>query len=117
MVVARTLMSTSSGPICGIGASISSAPDSGLVLHMARMVSDISFFSSVSLAHTVVGLYRSQLDAVYEQCSISFDIVYCNEYEQRGSAPAPPDLSLIHISEPTRLGMISYAVFCLKKKK
>ena len=27
-----------------------------------------------------------------------------------------PLLSLIHISEPTRLGMISYAVFCLKKK-
>src|SRR5665648_381902 len=26
-------------------------------------------------------------------------------------------LSLIHISEPTRLGMISYAVFCLKKKQ
>src|SRR5450759_5131250 len=29
----------------------------------------------------------------------------------------PYYLSLIHISEPTRLGMISYAVFCLKKKK
>src|SRR5450759_5776021 len=29
----------------------------------------------------------------------------------------PYKLSLIHISEPTRLGMISYAVFCLKKKK
>src|SRR5450756_3069727 len=29
----------------------------------------------------------------------------------------PMSLSLIHISEPTRLGMISYAVFCLKKKK
>src|SRR5450756_2508747 len=28
----------------------------------------------------------------------------------------PDYLSLIHISEPTRLGMISYAVFCLKKK-
>src|SRR5450756_2988326 len=28
---------------------------------------------------------------------------------------AVKDLSLIHISEPTRLGMISYAVFCLKK--
>eukprot|EP00658_Telonema_sp_P-2_P035448 TRINITY_DN2577_c0_g1_i3.p1 TRINITY_DN2577_c0_g1~~TRINITY_DN2577_c0_g1_i3.p1 ORF type:complete len:138 (+),score=35.52 TRINITY_DN2577_c0_g1_i3:37-450(+) len=27
------------------------------------------------------------------------------------------DLSLIHISEPTRLLSISYAVFCLKKKK
>ena len=26
-------------------------------------------------------------------------------------------LSLIHISEPTRLGMISYAVFCLKKNR
>ena len=27
------------------------------------------------------------------------------------------DLSLIHISEPTRRVVISYAVFCLKKKK
>ena len=33
-----------------------------------------------------------------------------------GAVPAL-ELSLIHISEPTRLGMISYAVFCLKKKK
>src|SRR5450756_3013565 len=32
-------------------------------------------------------------------------------------ANASRHLSLIHISEPTRLGMISYAVFCLKKKK
>src|SRR5450756_2776848 len=31
--------------------------------------------------------------------------------------PMEQILSLIHISEPTRLGMISYAVFCLKKKK
>ena len=30
---------------------------------------------------------------------------------------ATKDLSLIHISEPTRLLSISYAVFCLKKKK
>ena len=29
----------------------------------------------------------------------------------------PSVLSLIHISEPTRLLSISYAVFCLKKKK
>src|SRR5674536_374926 len=29
----------------------------------------------------------------------------------------PANLSLIHISEPTRLLSISYAVFCLKKKK
>src|SRR5450756_2882062 len=31
------------------------------------------------------------------------------------SRPPGYILSLIHISEPTRLGMISYAVFCLKK--
>ncbi|MHA6497752.1 TrmH family RNA methyltransferase, partial [Escherichia coli] len=28
-----------------------------------------------------------------------------------------PDLSLIHISEPTRLDVIAYAVFCLKRAK
>ena len=33
-----------------------------------------------------------------------------------GALPAPQALSLIHISEPTRLLSISYAVFCLKKK-
>src|SRR5450759_3532267 len=32
-----------------------------------------------------------------------------------GASAPVPSLSLIHISEPTRLGMISYAVFCLKK--
>ncbi len=30
---------------------------------------------------------------------------------------AVDSLSLIKISEPTRLGMIMYAVFCLKKKR
>ena len=33
-----------------------------------------------------------------------------------GDAPGM-NLSLIHISEPTRQAEISYAVFCLKKKK
>ena len=32
-------------------------------------------------------------------------------------AHAESELSLIHISEPTRPRLISYAVFCLKKKK
>src|SRR5450756_2966090 len=36
---------------------------------------------------------------------------------QVGQPESAIALSLIHISEPTRLGMISYAVFCLKKKK
>src|SRR5450756_3204243 len=39
------------------------------------------------------------------------------QVNDRFSAYVDLDLSLIHISEPTRLGMISYAVFCLKKKK
>src|SRR5680860_1751801 len=34
-----------------------------------------------------------------------------------GDGPAVAPLSLIHISEPTRRTPISYAVFCLKKKK
>ena len=34
-----------------------------------------------------------------------------------GAAGVLDNLSLIHISEPTRLLSISYAVFCLKKKK
>src|SRR5678815_3094260 len=39
-----------------------------------------------------------------------------NIFRQRGTH-AIVMLSLIHISEPTRLLSISYAVFCLKKKK
>ncbi len=43
-------------------------------------------------------------------------------YGLNASGPAPEAitidyLSFIHISEPTRLRRISYAVFCLKKKK
>ena len=41
-------------------------------------------------------------------------IVNCAAYTQVDKAE---DLSLIHISEPTRQAEISYAVFCLKKKK
>src|SRR5450756_1763282 len=45
-------------------------------------------------------------------------IVRAVAFEYRGKINSPVwrarwDLSLIHISEPTRLGMISYAVFCL----
>ena len=38
-------------------------------------------------------------------------------YRFTGEANASGKLSLIHISEPTRPEPISYAVFCLKKKK
>ena len=37
--------------------------------------------------------------------------------EATGGSAVEGSLSLIHISEPTRQAEISYAVFCLKKKK
>src|SRR5450756_2991319 len=42
--------------------------------------------------------------------------VYSYDFTPAGRSEPAIHLSLIHISEPTRLGMISYAVFCLKKK-
>src|SRR5674536_377112 len=43
----------------------------------------------------------------------------CGRQRRLVAPPGPTaiTLSLIHISEPTRLLSISYAVFCLKKKK
>src|SRR5428012_14642 len=41
--------------------------------------------------------------------------IHWNQPEWNGMERTGMELSLIHISEPTRLGMISYAVFCLKK--
>ena len=40
-----------------------------------------------------------------------------SETQARTAIVAAQELSLIHISEPTRLLSNSYAVFCLKKKK
>ena len=40
-----------------------------------------------------------------------------NELEAAATDTSISVLSLIHISEPTRQAEISYAVFCLKKKK
>ena len=40
-----------------------------------------------------------------------------NKYNVGLDAAILMNLSLIHISEPTRQAEISYAVFCLKKKK
>src|SRR5674476_61590 len=43
------------------------------------------------------------------------EIYYPSDYLGADGEPLH-DLSLIHISEPTRQAEISYAVFCLKKK-
>src|SRR5665648_558475 len=57
----------------------------------------------------------------FKNCGLPMtDIVDYTEETDTNKLMGRPNqyiLSLIHISEPTRLGMISYAVFCLKKKK
>src|SRR5450756_2733976 len=52
------------------------------------------------------------------QSGNKIDLCIAHHPEGRAlAALADVMLSLIHISEPTRLGMISYAVFCLQTKK
>eukprot|EP00658_Telonema_sp_P-2_P025598 TRINITY_DN20308_c0_g1_i1.p2 TRINITY_DN20308_c0_g1~~TRINITY_DN20308_c0_g1_i1.p2 ORF type:complete len:104 (-),score=4.07 TRINITY_DN20308_c0_g1_i1:74-385(-) len=50
-------------------------------------------------------------NCIFESKAIRVDIT------PRDTIARGISLSLIHISEPTRLLSISYAVFCLKKKK
>ena len=50
----------------------------------------------------------------FHRATMKFYYDYLNDF---GCNTEYIDLSLIHISEPTRLLSISYAVFCLKKKK
>ena len=60
--------------------------------------------------------FRTRLSRALEQRGFQVDPVE-TVAEARSKIRISPPLSLIHISEPTRLRRISYAVFCLKKKK
>src|SRR5450756_2757635 len=55
----------------------------------------------------------TEIEAVFR--SLKSDLVLRPIFHQTDARIEAHILSLIHISEPTRLGMISYAVFCLKK--
>eukprot|EP00658_Telonema_sp_P-2_P012045 TRINITY_DN14595_c0_g1_i1.p1 TRINITY_DN14595_c0_g1~~TRINITY_DN14595_c0_g1_i1.p1 ORF type:complete len:223 (+),score=73.63 TRINITY_DN14595_c0_g1_i1:248-916(+) len=72
------------------------------------------------LAYSVFGLGNTQYEE-YNAMGRYFDTRLAELGAQRigeyGEGDDDKDLSLIHISEPTRLLSISYAVFCLKKKK
>src|SRR5665648_177073 len=58
-------------------------------------------------------LFKPIIDKVLQMEAIPSAIEVCH-IKPAELGDAIGDLSLIHISEPTRLGMISYAVFCLK---
>src|SRR5450759_5965043 len=71
--------------------------------------------------HTGITTTRLRLGAVYAGLNDLFSPVWAwyynltgdDKYRQQGDVLwSHGFLSLIHISEPTRLGMISYAVFC-----
>ena len=59
---------------------------------------------------------HAELEAIRDACARlgSWRLHGCTLYVTLEPCPM---LSLIHISEPTRQAEISYAVFCLKKKK
>eukprot|EP00658_Telonema_sp_P-2_P051044 TRINITY_DN39056_c0_g1_i1.p1 TRINITY_DN39056_c0_g1~~TRINITY_DN39056_c0_g1_i1.p1 ORF type:complete len:131 (-),score=41.18 TRINITY_DN39056_c0_g1_i1:72-464(-) len=75
------------------------------LLHVLRRNQDALIAIAENLAGSVTGHGGADFGIVDEEI-LMFIIVAMS-----------PRLSLIHISEPTRLLSISYAVFCLKKKK
>ena len=66
-------------------------------------------------ASNVAAEKRSQPQILVETAGLSEEKWLA--YRRKGIGGSDVALSLIHISEPTRRTPISYAVFCLKKKK
>src|SRR5678816_4367696 len=58
---------------------------------------------------------QNQTKRIVLSCACALPLTHLYPYEELSERAF--DLSLIHISEPTRLLSISYAVFCLKKKR
>ena len=61
--------------------------------------------------------HRAKIDEIDKQIVALLNKRAGHSLVIRGLKPGAHLLSLIHISEPTRQAEISYAVFCLKKKK
>ena len=71
----------------------------------------------ISMPSAMILLWAAQLLAIYLGYGLYRMEVLLYNLPGNVDGMSRIGLSLIHISEPTRLGMISYAVFCLKKKK
>src|SRR5665648_1162029 len=89
------------------------------------VINKMAFFSD-SLGHgaftgiaigSILGLMEPVLAAVVFSIAFALGITFIKNKSRASTDTIIGvfSLSLIHISEPTRLGMISYAVFCLKK--
>ena len=73
---------------------------------------------SVGMGSSVEGIQAKWDNAISNPIDPQFvDNAPCHEIIEDGASLSQPGLSLIHISEPTRQAEISYAGFCLKKKK
>ena len=79
-------------------------------LHSTR-VSLAAALRDVKALHSELELERTERERERQEVDAIWDLA------QQREASLLWELSLIHISEPTRRRGISYAVFCLKKKK
>src|SRR5660398_213612 len=95
------------------------APPTSLIRRMRRLrTSDRDRGLPRLLRKTASSSLRSTSTTPVPQSPSSAPLPPSREALLAQPAPFSPFLlSLIHISEPTRLRRISYAVFCLKKKK
>src|SRR5659263_701303 len=60
------------------------------------------------------GMNNELIPDIYNTGADYYTYWFYNQFNLPDLKEGEQVLSLIHISEPTRLGMISYAVFCLK---
>src|SRR5678810_1404526 len=86
------------------------------IIEMLRQRSRPYLFSN-SVAPPIVAGSLAVLDLLEKSTELRDRLESNTKYFREGMTSSGFDLSLIHISEPTRQAEISYAVFCLKKKK
>eukprot|EP00658_Telonema_sp_P-2_P073650 TRINITY_DN62755_c0_g1_i1.p1 TRINITY_DN62755_c0_g1~~TRINITY_DN62755_c0_g1_i1.p1 ORF type:complete len:544 (-),score=53.64 TRINITY_DN62755_c0_g1_i1:58-1689(-) len=84
---------------------------------LGRLLRERGVDTSIGRYHQSLRSIPQDSDDSWETMSSEERVAFELEEDVVASAEDPLKLSLIHISEPTRLLSISYAVFCLKKKK
>src|SRR5674536_5804 len=84
-------------------------------LESLKLVDKNTQYTTTEAMELIVKTSKAKFDETVEVAlKLGVDPRHADQ-QVRGAVVLP--LSLIHISEPTRLLSISYAVFCLKKKK